>query len=353
MVINVSLTSSRDGTPTSFKLMECALPVSSQQWQVEVGRFLEKNADLSAFLGAGSGQISIDAGLMGSYRFPLRQQLKPLRWVYKGPAKGKAHSIRLIDDVGYDGAVVTRQSFADPIRPEIVSAAGAGADLPVTSPGGLYLAKVGEETAAIVVSVPSGKFDLSSLSTGRMTGWSRPEPDSACLVNQLASWASARVAGQFAEIFRRNVCRSLHERLLRQLGCGSLLKVGSRLAAGERSTSVRDAAGEPFRGPRRSFPIALAKHASDWATADFETNHRHFFELARKFGVTNDSQLTMAALIIARKPEKFQDWAASKIAKWLTQLLQLPELMCGAYYLELCWQFPDGLVEPPVSELTR
>ncbi|MDX6528507.1 MAG: hypothetical protein QOH41_797 [Blastocatellia bacterium] len=117
-----------------------SLPIEPKSGRAYLARLTRRPDLQSAFDFGQSCRIDLDAGELGIFSVACEREFTPLRWVVRSNAG--AYVLSLSDDSGSsETASVKRYEFAFPDRPIPIPYKKALEDYPITTAGGLYVAR--------------------------------------------------------------------------------------------------------------------------------------------------------------------------------------------------------------------
>ena len=118
-----------------------ALPITPDMWRNTFAKFLKDEDRAWKYLEAASCTLEIIGNTLGTCALRFHHEPSPLRWSLT--SRQRQTFVRLIDDSGLDDDALDIQYFSmeHPLHGIRLDAEAARAALPVTPPGGLYLAR--------------------------------------------------------------------------------------------------------------------------------------------------------------------------------------------------------------------
>lgn len=339
---SVSLFEGADGNPTVVKtLPPLLLPLTPRQWRAcfekhsRGDRRMQDGYDMARLC-----RLDFIAEELGAFTIECEREFVPLRWALR--RHGKNPVARLIDDSGAtDPPVVSYYTFE---RPAVAVQLAPASEYPVSAPGGLYLARQHNSTAAVIV-LPriQSLADLgANMQIDGPTGSTEAVID-AIEVGQL--WASARTSGDILSLSkRRRVLRTVVRHIFRLVG-------GERWAAAEQKAECgvdrdfSDLRRTVSRRPDRSgIAAVLALEAADLAEAKLQARVSRLADLASNFRLlTSDVPgkdsagshrwLAEFALRLASSPKDVAAWAGPQFRLATANLMKVPTLARAARFL--------------------
>ena len=277
------------------------LPVTPAVWKNRFRDFLRREKCEWQYLEASSGFLSLDGGDLGRYVMRFEHDVRPLRWALSQDAEGM--SIRLVDETAQEE--IERQCyFSHMEQPRSfirldIDAALKG--MPVESPGGLFIAKAGNNIDAVVVSTGLTGEGLEGLGVVPSHGHISDAPQSIIkLLRVLRYWHKARVAGYLASARRRQVTDTLIHGLTGSLAGWDWARVEAKLNSSEDSSGLMDRL-QSLVAPRPGFASAIRRNApsisggrgalSSWYAA-----------AAKRYRISSDQALCHFGIEFAARP---------------------------------------------------
>ena len=131
------------------------LPVTPHQWRDQFEAFIENDSHTWKYLEAAICELSIRADSLGTCTLRFEHEPLPVRWVLRS-SRGNI-VIRLVDESEQDDRASELRFYGleSPTKSEPIDSDSARSGITVSPPGGLFLAKNGSHTDAVVVSTPS------------------------------------------------------------------------------------------------------------------------------------------------------------------------------------------------------
>lgn len=276
-----------DGTGARIVLEQIGvltLPLGLDTWRSAFAAFERREKDPWGYLAARSGRILVDGEELGTIRIPLRRDASPVRWVWR--VTNKSTKLRLVDD--HDGEaplLASFRSFAKPLEERSLTPADAEAGIELETPGGLFVARYGDQLVPLVVGVRKvdggfgGLLVEPDLSTVRRT-----REDAFTIVKAIVDWSDARVAGAFASERRARVLERLKECLYFTM-CGADWAHAERALREGRSRDKAVAAMIDCFDQKRPFAIVLVRDAVKFARSPDHVRQREFTSLAQRYSI--------------------------------------------------------------------
>lgn len=304
------------------------LPVQPDMWRSTFGRFLDHETRPWKYLEAQSCTLTIRAEGLGTCTLRFEHDPLPVRWLARS-LRGDV-VVRLVDDCGQDDhPVVHFYSMAHPIEPHPLEPQSVQSYFAVTPPGGLYVAKLGLHTDAVVVSAPpAGMQDL------QVNPLFPPLHRSATALSKLwhllGHWHGARRFGFLLKIRLQRVVDDLSSELYSSM-CGKKwtdAEVSFRRTPRPNTANSLSMLADNQDG---GFGVTLQKISR--ASTDIGRLSDQFLATAARYGVSNDRQLCNFALLLAHQPHVavLDPDFDSLVAK----LLDNPAVLRGARLLAL------------------
>ena len=341
------------------------LPVSPEDWKGHFDkRFRDRDDVQEAYDRANVCILEFGVGELGRFALRCERSFTPLRWALR--REGNEYMARLYDDSGHtESPAINRAAFEAPCYEGTVP---LKAEIQVPNHGGMYVARTGTHTAAIIVPpvLPKG-FGLAALGLAPEIERQVRSTDSAMRMVEIAGlWSRARLPGNLLAVFRRQqVLRALASELFR-LVCGDNWaraeeeadRAGRDASALEAlSLAISKNPAEAGTGP------ALVRDAKAIAQSDCSRRVEHFASLAathhllpRNIQQKTTSQpgstgpgtptwLAELALRLGSDPGNVEAWADSDLRSGLNRLMESPSLFRAARLAVLATQpfFSSGV----------
>lgn len=260
------------------------LPLGPETWRSAFAAFERREKDPWGYLAARSGRILVDGEELGTIRIPLRRDASPVRWVWR--ATKKSTQLRLVDDHNGEAPLLASfRSFAKPLEERSLTPADAEEGIEPETPGGLFVARYGDQLVPLVVGVRKvdggfgGLLVEPDLSTVRRT-----REDAFTIVRAIVDWSDARVAGAFASERRARVLERLKECLYFVM-CGPKWADAERDLREGRSRDKAIAALMDCFEQKRPFAIVLVRDAVKFARSPDHVRQREFTSLAHRYSI--------------------------------------------------------------------
>lgn len=342
-----------DGAATVTKqLPPIALPVTAEGWRVHFAKHFRCARDAQgAYDTARTCELEFNADELGAFTMRCEREFTPLRWAVR--RRGREHILRLVDDSGsVQPPTVARLAFEKPLVEEPLDLAP---EYEVPAAGGLYVARMGEFAAAVIVP-PSvrGLADLQC--TPRMDVRERSVDSVLRLLTLARLWGHARLPGDvFSTTRRRTVLHALARQVFRLLGGdnwseaeAAVERGGDGIADLPRAVSKRReeiGVGEALALDCATLATAERRECVD-RLASLGTRFLSFPAAARppiRVGVTfagrsmpavdDPAWLTELALRLASDISEVDSWAGQDVRPGVARLLDVPTLARAARFL--------------------
>jgi hypothetical protein len=323
------------------------LPVSSEQWQRHFYKHLRESKDCQrVYDDTRRCDLEFSAEELGAFTLVCEREFKPLRWAVRQGKDGQV--AKLYEDFGTeDMPVVSRIPFE---RPCEIEALETRLEYIAPATGGLYLARLREFSAAIILGPIVHTFaDLEYTPT--FTKMDRSVQTILRFVECSTTWASARLPGDiFSAQRRRKVLRALASQLSYVIAEGGWADAEQAASAGTSEGLIRlrraisnnrDAAEI---GSAMSVELApLSKMTIDARVDRFATLAKLFLQL----GPPGHRWISELALRLASQPVGVEAWAGERLNEGIKRALAHPTLIRAARFLVLS---TDRLLDSSISE---
>ncbi len=352
----VSFLEQGDQAPTfTVTLPRIPLPVTPDGWTAHFEKhFSNIPKAQAAYDTARACELVFTAEELGGFTVHCEREFAPLRWVVR--RVGHDYVVRLLDDSGSSThPIVGRISFESPLVEEKLEFA---ADYKVPASGGLYCARLGDLTAAIIA--PPTVTSLTDLRCApQMDGPDRSIESVLRALPIARLWHTAKLPGLFSRTRQRDVLSALARHIFRVL-CGENWARAEAYAHDRNDglAGLKDAVSR--RREEAAIGIVLARDCAAIATVACEHRISRLATLAEKFlslkrvaaaGVAdgdmivrgstlpppekNSQWLSELALRLASDPATVEAWAGPHLRDGITALLELPTLARAARFLVL------------------
>jgi hypothetical protein len=267
------------------QVAQLTMPLSEDSWRNAFSAFARMEKQPWNYLGASSGRIVVDAEELGVAHIPLQRDVAPVRWVWHNTTRST--QLRLVDDHDSEMPLeVTLFPFGRPVKPTIISAADAIKGIEPPAPGGLFIAKYGEHSEALVVSARRVDGGLGGLLVEPEFEEIRGEREEAlALVKAIRAWSKARLIGTLAGQRRDSITVRLKERLYDVMLGPDWARAETNLRVGKLPL---DAAVDGFLRcfrDKRTFGVILARDARKYAHMAVSAREREFASLAHRYSI--------------------------------------------------------------------
>jgi hypothetical protein len=342
------------------QLPPLTLPLTNAQWEQHFEKHVREARDAQeAYDTARVCELEFSADELGQFTVRCEREFTPLRWALR--RTGQSYVLRLLEDVGIGVPAVNCTTFESPTIEERL---GTKREYRVPSPGGLYVARIGEFVAAIIVPPVIRSFaDLRC--TPRIEDGQRSVENLMRLVHFAGVWGNARLAGDWVSARRqRDVLQALVSQIFRILG-GDVWGE-AELSASDRRNGIADLKRSVSKR-REEAPIGavLARDYAELSTVTPSHRVQRVAALVTKFlplssttatslvnktkssasqmtiqptkitGGDEPFSLTELALRLASDPAHVETWAGERLCAGLARLLELSTLARAARFLVL------------------
>jgi hypothetical protein len=329
------LTSGSDFLSFTRLLPPLNLPATSEQWQRHFGKHLRELKDCQRIYDdARRCDLEFLAEEFGAFTLACEREFKPLRWAIRRSADGQI--AKLYEDLGAeDKPVVSRIAFERPCEIEPLE---AKTEYSVPTTGSLYLARLHEFSAAIILGPIVHTFEDLEF-TPTFTNMDRSVQTILRMLECSSIWAAARLPGDiFSAQKRRKVLRAIASHLSYVIGEGGWADAEAAASTGSSEGLIRlrraisnnrDAAEI---GSALSVELAtLSKMTKDARVDKFAALAKLFLQLA----FADHRWLSEMALRLASHPMGVEAWAGDRLKEGITKLLERPTLIRAARFLVL------------------
>jgi hypothetical protein len=327
------LTSGADSPSFTRVLPPLNLPANSDLWQRHFDKHLRESKDCQrVYDDARRCDLEFSTEEFGAFTLACEREFKPLRWAIRRSGDGQV--AKLYEDVGTeDKPVVSRISFERPCEIEHLE---AKAEYLAPTTGGLYLARLHEFSAAIILGPIVHTFgDLEFTPT--FTNMDRSVQTIVRMLECSSNWAAARLPGDiFSALRRRKVLRALASHLSYVIAEGGWVDAEAAASAGTSEGLIRlrraisnnrDAAEI---GPALFIELATLSKITKEARVDrFAALAKLFLQLAP----ADHRWVSELALRLASHPMGVEAWAGDRLKEGITKLLGRPTLIRAARFL--------------------
>ena len=271
----------------------------------------------------------------------------PVRWVVRS-SRGDI-VVRLVDESEHDdrGAELRFYGLESPTKFQPIDSDTARSGITVSPPGGLFLAKHGPHTDAVVVSTPSTGQGFQPLGmTPHMGEPPRGAESLSKLFELLLFWRNARLSGFLVDLRRRKVTTLILERLFAALCGKNWADAEQRFCETPRSQSSIGALAKQI-DRRHAFGAALLQPPQP--LADTRQLEHWFRANALHARVCESPTLCDFSLRLASHP--FATIEDPGFETFLSELIDNPAVFRGARFLLLAGILPsaDSYTTPTTS----
>ncbi len=299
VVCKISLLDADTGVPRVTKRLEpMRLPVTPADWRSHFETHFRKTPRARrAYDTARACEIEFTAEELGAFSIQCEREFSPLRWAVR--RSGQDQIARLLDDSGdTNSPTVARLSFETPCVEEPLEYAPAYI---VPNTGGLFVARKGELTAAVIIPPPEP--ELGNLCCNPRTDEQIRSVDSvirALAISRL--WAQARVLGDLLSAIRqRDVLLALTRHVF-------------LLVAGENWTKAEAAACNGTAG------IAVLEQAVSRRREDAEIGAALRGQYVALAGATREERICAIAELAAKHLAIGRGAVCEEDPEWLSEL---------------------------------
>lgn len=305
------------------------LPVSIHQWS----RVLT-NAAAEDLAVASRAEIVVSGDELGTFRISLERDAAPLRWIARHVGET---TVRLVDEAGEDAEPsVCWASFESPIDFQLLDAQACRDGLAVEPPGGLFRvsSSAGVETI-IVRAKPRGHVGLSALGVApQLTG---PHPACSELLDLIRLWSRTRAVGPLAPQCKAKVVETLTDAFYQVL-CGLPWITDEqtyRHSARDDVAAITLSHGIGHHQDQKSFAAVLRRSQADLTGLTARQRADKFADLAYRYGICRDGELSQFALQMATEPASARDALRDAFDAKIAKLHGYGALVRGARLLAL------------------
>ena len=332
VTVCVELLDGSGGRMAMERVGQLTLPLGQGAWRTAFEVFERREKDPWSYLGASSGRILVDGEDLGIVRIPLHRDVSPVRWVWR--TTNKTTLLRLIDD--HDGEAPMRvsfHSFEKPLEAERLDAEALGRGIEPVAPGGLFVARSGDQEVSLVVGMRKVVGFRGLLVEPHFGSVPRSREQALAVVQAIVSWSDARLAGALATERRARVVARLKEHLYAVLCGPNWGNAERRLRMGPSSDDAVEALLQCFE-KKRVFAWVLARDAVKYANFVEHVRQREFACLAHRYavasGVVSKPALDLTAVLDGRSRP-----SGAELAGMINHLWDHPALAAGARIIQL------------------
>ena len=333
----------KEGEPTiaTKQLPPMSLPVSTDGWRNHFEKHFRttKNAE-DAYDVARICELEFTADELGAFSVRCEREFTPLRWSTR--RRGQDYVVRLLDDSGDDDhPTVTRLTFETPAFQEPI---GYDSEYDAPASGGMYVARLRQFTAAIIVlpSVIRGLDDLGC--TPHIDTETRSLESIVRLLSIAQLWGRARLPGAFLAVSRRREVLLALGRHTTWLICGENWARAERALHEGAADMTRLKEAVSRRPDEMAIGVVLARDYADLAAKTCGERVERIASIATRFHLLSSATtadecdarwLTEFALRVACDPAGVEEWAGERLRAGLTRLMELPTLARATRFLVL------------------
>ncbi len=345
-----------DAATVVKQLPPVALPITPDVWRSHFEKhFRGTKVAQDAYDTARVCELEFRADELGAFTVRCEREFTPLRWAVR--RRGQGYVVRLLDDSGSAARpAVARLAFETPSVEEPLEPAS---EYEVPAGGGLYVARMGESTAAVIV--PPAVHGFADLRCIPRVDVRERSVESVVRVLGLARlWGQARLPGDvFSAARQRDVLLALTRHIFQLLGGENWAAAAAAVRNGVDGLAdlVNLQRAVSKRREEAAIGAALALERATLAAATCEVRVKRIASLAISFrllpsapvpkataGVTVTAQnkltktedpewLAEFALRLASDPSDVMAWAGQHLRAGLTRLLEMPTLARAARFL--------------------
>lgn len=294
----IELLDAGNGNLATEVIMEASLPCRDDVWERHSTQFIQRWASPWAYLSASSGNLIINSDDLGTYRIPLRRDVRPVRFIWH--STNKTTQVRLIDDHHGPELVSTAfYPFSSPCRPLAIEELKLQSGFEPPAPGGMFVLQHGEVVETLAVSMPQ----IASLSELAPEPAEDGFPSGASALSEtqshLTRWSSAKIAGPLADLRRGHIVHRLEQHYFRLL-CGTDWWQAERdfERSGRSEQDLRTLASKTGTSP--SFAVLLSRDLVELQALDHEARITRFVDMANRYGIS-DVPTSRAAITVCDK----------------------------------------------------
>lgn len=327
------MTSASDSPAFTRVIPPLNLPTDSEQWQRHFDKHLREAKDFQrVYDNARKCDLEFSADEFGTFTLTCEREFKPLRWAVH--RSGDVQIAKLYEDVGAEETPVVNRISCE--RPCEIEQLEAKPEYTVPPTGGLYLARLQNFSAALVLGPVVHRFEDLEF-TPTILRMDRSAKSVIRMAECSSIWAAARLPGDiFSAQRRRKVLKALTAHL-------SYLIAEEAWADAEGAASIGTSEGllrlrRAISKNREAAEIgsalsvemlSLSKMAKDARVERFGALARLFLQLP-----AHDYRwMSELALRLASHPMGIEVWAGDRLNEGVTKLLERPTLVRAARFL--------------------
>ncbi|NTF91621.1 hypothetical protein G6L46_31125 [Agrobacterium rhizogenes] len=311
-------------------VVEASLPCDEHVWRRHSTQFIRRSASPWAYLSAASANLVIVSEELGTYRIPLRRDVRPIRLVWH--SNGRSTQVRLIDDHGGRAPVSLDFSpFTSPCTPYSLQSNELADGFQPPASGGLFWLQHGEGSEGLVVSMPL-VASLSDLAPEPPESSFPSGPDALQLTQtNLLRWQKASLAGPLADVRRDLIVKNLERHMFRLL-CGDSWFQAEKIY--DRSAKTADDLRTLALNieAKSAFSVLMSRDFEAFRSLDVLTQIDRVVEMAKRYRICDEA--TARAVLTACLSENFaeptQFGTLSSLSKNARQILRAARLLSYA-----------------------
>lgn len=335
------------------------LPLSSEDWRLHCESNVKEQKDAQlAYDEAQACDVEFSADELGCFTIRCEREFTPLRWSVRRGSSGFV--ARLHEDAGTGAPVIERYAFE---RPAVAETLTSGTEHIAPRAGGLYVAKLGEFKASIVV--PPVVRDFAELRCEpRIDVRDRTVESVRQLVSLARLWGTARVSGDIiAATRKRLVIRAIAAHVSTLMGGrawgvaegnltgpNGLAELKRSISQSRHETAIgaklqleSDALAKtpprmrvaPLASLAESFRLVLPSLSRHEVVVSSNTPGLTVIRRVAGVGPEHSAWLAEFALRIASDPVPVEVWAGEHLDAGIKKLLEAPTLARAARFLVL------------------
>lgn len=310
------------------------LPLTPSQWSRYFTSFIGRSDVAWAYLEAAVGHLTVESDELGQYRRRFERAVAPLRWVTR-QAQGDI-VLRLLDDTGMDlsGIELSRFELDRPLLRQTLAVSDFLTGQRVAPPGGLYIARHGQHTDQLLISVIDKSKGFEGLGLSPSVPELRSGTVSTTAATQaLEQWSQARTSGQLGALRQLQVIEAVCQGIIDRL-CGKDWSDAERAYRNLPAASHSLLLLKQRVDMRPSLAVVLVR---DFANAELGPAQRiaWFQETAARYGVACDKELSEFSLRVASDPEALAAFYGDRLTGLYARLAANPVLLRAARLVAL------------------
>lgn len=328
------------------------LPITPKIWEKSFNQFLKNEKRTWSYLEAASGILTIEGETLGRYSLRCEHDALPLRWMPR-----KIHNdiiLRLVDDSGQDETKpkVGFHSMKCPLKTAALAVDKAMSGMVVTPPGGLYVAKHGKYSDALVVSTGLTVDNFQDLSVRpTFNGLTNRSVSIAEALRFFSLWYEARLSGPLAKVRHKQVINGFRHAVFSALYGQKWITAEEQIKKYPESmhalgflkgevnkhisfpkTIIREKRGGGIVRKPFSFAEMLAKNYSKM-DRNASRGVLWFCNVASQFKIPKGRNLCEFALRLASQPHCLPEAYGSDLDRLLKEITNVPAILRGARLL--------------------